>query len=99
GPPGLGVGRGDGRLFWIAGDAGVYPVRIAVEDAYGLAGAEIAFAIHVSDGSSLAPPLRPAGAGRNGGGGSAGPWLFALAGFAAVASAFRRARRLRGRAV
>src|SRR5690606_23211360 len=66
-PSGLSVGRSDGRLSWIAGDAGIYPVRVAIEDADGLGGGEIAFAIHVSDGSSLASPLRSAGGGRSGG--------------------------------
>ncbi len=96
-PSGLSVGRSDGRLSWIAGDAGIYPVRVAIEDADGLGGGEIAFAIHVSDGSSLASPLRSAGAGRSGGGGSANPGLLALAGIAAALLCARRLRRWRAR--
>ena len=69
-----------------------YP-GMAIEDAYGLAGEEIAFAVHVSDGSSLASPLRSAGGGRTGGGGSASPGLLVLAAVAVAVLGVTRARR------
>ncbi len=96
-PAGLSVGRNDGQLHWIAGDAGIRPVRVAIEDDQGVSGEEIVFFIHVSDGSSLASPLHSAGAGRSGGGGSADPGVLVLVAGVVAALVGRRARRWRGR--
>jgi serine protease len=98
GPPGVTVGRGDGRLQWTASESGSYPVRVAVADAQGMRGSDIDIEIRVSDELSTASPLRANGTGSKGGGGAPGWVEFGLLGLA-LASSMRGRRKAKRFAV
>ena len=90
GPDGMTVGRHDGRLEWVADRVGSQQARIAVEDAFGLRGADIVIPIDVVEADRI-HSAAPLASNRSGGGGSFGWTTIGLLGF--VLASLGRGRR------
>ena len=80
GPEGMTVGRHDGRLEWLAGRAGSQEARVAIEDAFGVRGSDIAIAIDVAEAGRI-QSAGPLASSRSGGGGAFGWAAIGLLGF------------------
>jgi serine protease len=76
GPPGLGISRDEGLIYWAAATEGVHPVRIRVADSSGLAAPELAFEIRVGYQNTTTLPFSMTS---QGGGGALPWWLVAVA--------------------